>query len=803
MTTGKHGRCPWMGLAASRLAAGLGVAFAATTWAWAAPPARASAVALPSEGTAQDETLYLEVVRNHVPLRRIAPFVLRGGRMHAEAHVLESLGLTWPGMQASAGLVALDSLPGLRSAYDVASQRLDILVPVELISGPVNVIGYEAPPSPRLDPATRAPGLLLNYDLYAQGDRDARSLGGWNEARVFGWGPGVWRSSSVQQVSGGRYGNESRRSTRLDTSWQLDFPDRMVSVMLGDALSGSLSWTRALRFGGLRISSNFQLQPYRVTVPLASFVGEAAVPSAVDLFINGIREAQGNVAPGRFQVIGAPVFNGAGSAQMVMTDITGQTRVVHFSLYNSARLLQQGLSDWSVELGHPRRNYGLRSAAYADDAMASGSVRYGLSNSMTLEAHGESTEGLAMGGLGALWLLGRTGGVVSAAYGSSRQGAIRGQQRGAGYEWQGEWLSLNASTQRRDDAFRDVASLAGSALPGRTDQAFVGLNVGHGQLGASYVRQDYKSAPRSRYAGLSWSQSLGGYGNFSISVNRDMEGHNGTHAYVYWSLPLGHRHHAWGRTEHLPRGATATVGATRALPGDSDGWGWRVQTSAGEDAGAQAEISQLTRYGQWRAGTQHWRSQGVGSSMGYAGASGGLLWMQGGLFPMRRVHDAFALVSTDGIAEVPVLLENRLIGATDARGLLLVTPLNAWADNDLSIDPLVLAEDVSVQRVRLAAVPATGSGMLARFPMKAVVVVELALRSGDGDWIAAGTSVTIEPAGPQATATVGYDGRLYLQDPPKGAQLTVPLDVGQCKVSLPDLLPERGRLDLGVLSCRY
>ena len=73
------------------------------------------------------------------------------------------------------------------------------------------------------------------------------------------------------------------------------------------------------------------------------------------------------------------------------------------------------------------------------------------------------------------------------------------------------------------------------------------------------------------------------------------------------------------------------------------------------------------------------------------------------MFPMRRVYDAFALVSTDGIGEVPVMLENRRVGQTDARGFLLVTALNAWQDNDLSIDPLVLPADVHVARTRLAA----------------------------------------------------------------------------------------------------
>ena len=65
----------------------------------------------------------------------------------------------------------------------------------------------------------------------------------------------------------------SRHSNvRLDTSWQLDLPDPMLSLTVGDTLTGALSWSRATRIGGVRLSRNFSLQPYRITAPLASLM---------------------------------------------------------------------------------------------------------------------------------------------------------------------------------------------------------------------------------------------------------------------------------------------------------------------------------------------------------------------------------------------------------------------------------------------------------------------------------------------------------------------------------------------------
>jgi len=750
---------------------------------------------LPEEGD-----FYLEVVLNQVPIRQIVPFVARQGRFYADRKTLEQLGLTLPSEIQGTGLIALDSIPGLTVRYEAADQRLHITSSVEMLRGRVTRLGYQPPPVPQQDAASRATGLLLNYDLYGQKFEDYRSLAAWSEMRMFGVGPGVWRTSQVVQ-SANTEGIDEFRSVRLDTFWQMDFPKSMVSVSVGDANSGALPWTRSMRFGGLRISRNFDLQPYRVTVPLLSLNGETALPSTVDLFVNGIREAQARTPPGQFQLVSAPIISGAGTAQVVVTDVTGRRRILNIPFYNSIQMLQKGLADWSVEIGKLREDYGIQSASYRSSLMTSASARYGLTNTVTVEAHGENAEGLKMGGIGALFQLGSRGGILSASYAASDSQAGKGQQYGAGYEWRGSNFNLSLATLQRDKLFRDIGTLDGSSLPRSTSQAFLGVSIGRGQLGASYVRQVYTRAERATYAGLSWTQSLRGYGHISVGVNRDLEGGGGTNAYLYWSIPFGTRNQTWASIERQERGNTASVGASRSLPGDRDGWGWRVQTSLGEDAGGRAEVKQLTRYGQWQAGVQYLHDSDSGSQLLLdAEATGGLLLMQGSVFPMRRVYDAFALVSTDGIPAVPVKLENRLVGQTDKRGLLLVTPLNAWENNDLSIDPLNLPADVRVERVRAVAVPETGGAALVRFPMSEELIVELSVRLPNGEWVPAGIQAEVLPGGKHAL--VGYDGRMYLESPPVGGRIQMQVNGRPCSVNLPRGLPARGRIDLGDLLCQ-
>lgn len=823
MTTGKYSRYRWTALALSLASS---CAVSAQDAAPPAEPARGGGAddiagtpahrADPAQVSLERMGLFLDVELNSVPLNRLGYFVLVGDRMYATLQTLHELGLTWSDDDGTIGpdeavgegaLVALDALPGVHYRYDEAGQSIHLVVPVEMMAAPPAAIGWQPPPAPRLDPATRAPGLLFNYNVWAQGDADRYGASAWQEVRLFGVGPGLWRNSSLLAVHSDRNGagESGRDAVRLDTSWQLDFPEAMVSVVLGDTYGQALDWTRSMRFGGVRVSRNFSLQPYRVTVPLASFVGEAVLPSTVDLFIDGLRQARQDVSPGRFQVDAAPVLSGMGNAQVVVTDITGQSRVVDFSIYNDRQLLQRGLSDWSLEAGTLRREYGQRSFSYAGQPMASGSLRYGLSDFLTVEAHAEGMDDLRMGGAGAMLRLGRIGGVVSASWARSQQAyADSGTQYGWGYEWQSRRLGISAATLRRDETFNDVASLDGSVLPLRSDRAYLGLNLGDSQIGAGYVRQDMPRQARSRYATLSWSQRLWRRGQMSLSLSRDLDGTTGTTAFLYLGVSLDHNRQVWASAQRRDNGHGVVVGASQPVPVDAGGWGWRAQAGTGNRAGGQAEVSRATRFGQWDAGAQVLRHRGNATTTGYAQLGGGLLWMKGALFPMRKVYDAFALVSTDGIADVPVMLENRLVGVTDARGLLLVTPLNAWQDNALSIDALVLPADVEVATTEMKAVPATGSGMLARFPMRAVATLGLSLRGADGELLPPGSPAELLAAEGTATPahSIGYDGRAYLQDPPPGARLRVQLEEGYCIATLPDTLPPRGWIELGELPCR-
>ncbi|KRG67516.1 hypothetical protein ABB27_09675 [Stenotrophomonas terrae] len=763
----------------------MSVALAATG---AAPPTAARPLTLPEPFAAtasQIQKLYLDVHINREQGGTLARFNLQGQSLSASAKTLQELGVRLPGEIADdAPSITLSQLPGIRIDYDRGNQRLDLQVPVQMLDRPTTRL-HVGEVGDALAVSDSSPGLLLNYDLYAQQLHGDRDISGYSELRLFGLGAGIWSTSQSSRLITGRAGHNTG-NTRLDSRWQLDLPGPMLSLSVGDQLTGALDWSRSARIGGLHLSRNFNLQPYRATTPLASFAGEAVLPSTVDLYINGMRQASQRVAPGRFQLDSTPALNGAGQAQLLVTDINGHSRSLEFALYGAPELLQTGLSDWSLDIGVLRRDYGLRSFAYDHQPLASASLRHGLNDHLTLETHAEATANLQLAGVGAVALLGRRSGVLNASYSGSQAASRGGGQYALGYQWNAAGFSISANSQRRSRQFVDApAHLTRTLLARRSDQLFVGFgNARSGQFNLNYIIQAYPGSPRTRLFGAGWSRSLRGQAWISAQFNRDLDNPGMDSAYLYFSIPLDRRTQLSASLRHGSDSDVTAVEANHSQPLDSGGWGWRLQSSAGAQRSQSAEINHLDEHGRWRFGLDHDNTVG---SLAYLQGSGSLAWFGGGLHLLRSTDDAFALVTTNGMPGVPVRLENRFVGTTDAHGELLVAPLRAWQRNLLSIDPLQLPADMQVEAVQQQVVPAARSGVRAAFELQPGQAVDLRIQDADGRWLPAGTEAIVERDGRVLAVTViGHEGQFYLGTVPSGAQLRIRRAGGECVIALPD-----------------
>ena len=701
-------------------------------------------------------TLYLEVEVNRTRLPQLHVFELRDGRLYATPATLRAIGFRDPG--GAGGTMPLDAIPGVEVHYDAARQKVTVDTPLSQLDIGTTRLGGDAGPGPV--PATSAPGALLNYDLYATDGSHGHGITASSELRVFGIGSGVFSNTAVARRHYAPGAGWQGGSVRLDTRWELSFPERAVTATFGDTFTGFLDWTRPVRIGGVQIGRNYGLQPYRITTPLPEFLGEAAVPSDVELYVNGMRQYSGRAPVGPWELTAAPGVTGAGNAQVVLTDAFGRVRSLDFPFYSTQRLLARGLSDWSVSLGAVRRDYGLRSFSYHGAPVASGSWRRGVTNQFTAEVHAEGGDGLLNAGAGGAWLLGMAG-VLHGSHARSSLDGATGSQTAAGYSWNNQRFNVSFDSRRTSGDYRDVASLYSLPPSPRTERATAGFNAPRlGNVSLSYTRLDHQGdqLETSRYAGLYWSRSFTGRWSASVSVNQNLDDNDDRSLHLGVMLPLG-RDHQFSSSWQRNRGSNDFVAdLSRPVSGDL-GHGWRVQARTGDrgGGGGLAEARWQTETARLGAGISRYH----GTRHSWAQASGSLVRMGGGTFASRRVHDAFAVVSTGGLAGIPVLHENRPVGESDHRGLLLVPRLNAWQRNRISIDPLDLPPDVRVGQVDLFAVPRDRSGANVRFEVQPVRAAVIVLHDEHEEPLPLGSRVMLDGSGEEAI--VGHGGEAYLE----------------------------------------
>lgn len=692
------------------------------------------------------DPLYLTVELNGRDTGVIIRATLNGGQLLARARDLEAVGLDLSHQgQAGDTLLALDSIPDLQYRYDAGRQALALQAPNDLLQPFV----YGRPAAVPAAGATSGRGVVLNYDAYYQYERQA-TLSLWNELRYFS--PlGVFENSGAAYM-----GHRRDDYVRFDTSWTHSDPDAMRTLRLGDTISSSLDWIRPVRMAGIQISRNFDLRPDLVTFPVPLVTGSAAVPSTVDLYINNIHRSSVDVPQGPFIFNDAPGITGAGTATIVTRDALGRAVSSTLPLYVDRRMLAEGLTGYSVEAGFLRRNYGYDSFEYDHDPAGSATVRHGYSDSLTLEGQAQAMPGAFNAGGGALLRLGSRG-VLNVGV-SASGGAGSGTRMTLGYQWIQPRFSIDLQTTRSFGDYWDLGGTDGYPAPHSLDRATLSVPFGDTQsVALSYIGYETEGYAPSRIGSVAYTASLGKRASVNVSAFQDFgpQRDKGVFLSLNISLESGTHLGAYGGRQN---GETSYNASAMRSPDYDGGWGWGVQ--AGRTAHmrwGQAQTTYRGRYGEVTALAQNFDGRD-----GFAlNASGGMVLMDGGLALSRRIHDSFALVSTNGIEEVPVRHENRLIGRTDGKGHYLIPDLNAYQSNQVSIDGLHLPARMKLTDNSRTVVPQWRSGVLVEFPITEYRAATVLLHRADGRPVAVGAQVLHEESG--ALTVVGHDGMAFVE----------------------------------------
>lgn len=660
----------------------------------------------------------LELVVNQQERGDIVPIERRDGDFWVRAGDLQRAGI--PVEKLAAPLVNISRLPDVTTRYDDRRQRLLVTVPPDWL--PNQTIAQQQN-GPRY-PGRTSSGALLNYDLYAtRTDEVGSRISAWNELRLFGQ-YGQFASNGVwQQQLEGETSTPQDGYVRYDTWWSNENENQILSWRAGDLITDALSWSSSVRLGGIQVGRDFSVRPDLVTYPLPEFSGQAAVPSTVDLFVNGYRSSHTDVQPGPYSLTNLPFVNGAGDAVIVTTDAVGRQVTTTLPFYVSSSLLKQGLSDYSFSAGAIRENYGIKSFDYGA-AAASGSYRYGLTRWLTLESHAEGSDSLAMGGLGALVKVGSLG-VVNGALAHSQMDGEPGTQYSWGYQYNTSWFSLGTQHTIRTADFGNLALLGNRlgdvgnttyTLSRRSAQynASVSLKE-YGSLGAAFIDIRSGDGDRTQLWNLSWSKNLWGNSSLYVSASRDQQQGEWSGA-ISLVIPFGEHGSSSLSVERDQQGESAQrVYLSRAMPSDG-GFAWDASwANQGGDSG------------DYRQGSLRWRNNKIDTSAGFYGdsdnltqwadLSGSLVLMDNRVFAANQVNDAFVLVKT-GYPGVNVRYENQSMGRTDREGYLLVPSISSYYPAKYDIDALDLPANLTTPKVEQRFAVKRQSGFLLNFPVE-------------------------------------------------------------------------------------
>lgn len=419
----------------------------------------------------QDVELVLAVRVNG----RVSPFLwqvtrLPDGALAMTAERLRLLGfdLRRLGIPPGEQLVKLADLPGVNVQYRESTQSLSFeagdkaLVPVVLDES-----ALQPPLNP--DSVETSTGAVLNYNLFvdgsgaglhATGQYDFRFISRYGVGQTTGFAN--WRPPS----KGGF------EHVRLDTQWRYVDVRRVLAMTVGDTIADGGQLATAYRMAGVQIRRNYNERPDLVATALPVLTASAAVPSSVDLYLNGLRYFSGQVGRGPFEFRSLPNLGGGATATVVLTDASGRETKITKPLFFVPNLLPKGRIGFSLEAGFPRRNYGTRSFDYYPDFAASGTVAYGLSDRLTVLGHVEGTRDLWNASLGGITRLGDWGSLTAGLAVSRFQGRI-GIRRRIDVQARVAGINLFGGIEDAGSRYQDIATLTREQLTNRSPDLVV------------------------------------------------------------------------------------------------------------------------------------------------------------------------------------------------------------------------------------------------------------------------------------------------------------------------------------------
>lgn len=751
-----------------------------------------------------DETLFAEVRVNGTTLKRLVKLRRQGDTLFiaTDSAIYAGLIAEPPAHEYDGqSYLALSKIAGVSFTFDALHSRLDIQKRRKS-DGP-NMIDMRPSYTKAQNSARAVPAFMLDYDATTTVDSQGVSAAGLVNARLVRGNLSLDSSWSLNtDVSNG-----NKNVRRLDTSFIYYRADKMLRVTGGDFISVAPAANRAVRMGGIQISRDFSLRPDLVTYPLPDITGNVAVPTGIDLFVNDRRLTRNDVEQGEFTVRNVPVSLGRNQIGVVVRDALGRETIQSVSLYTSTSLLAPDLSNWSINVGRIRRNYGRRDDRY-EALAASGYYRRGITSSLTGEFAGEWRNGFMNLGGGTSVALGAIG-LINAEFRASRRdmpiGDRHGHMFGLSLESVGSRFSLRLNAKKVSDGYDDLASASGDAPPNSIYSGEFGFDLKKlGSFRLAAVEQHRQrwglsegQSRRDRMISASYRNSFKGGLNFFADVThrRADDGYKVTTALFGLTMQFGGQ--SFGQMSVSVQGNRDQTELSYQQPDIVTGdIGYNVQAGIGVVERLAGSASYRSQWGRVHAQAEIFD----GNAAARVSARGSLVLADGALHASERSSGGVLIVDTNGIDDVAITRENRDAGRTGKDGTLLLTDFTPYVPAKIAIDPNKLNKDILARKLEMMVKLPPRSVAKLTLDVSRYVPERFTLNDRNGFPLEPGIAARAYPSG--SDYMVGFDGLVEINAALKDEELRIELADGSiCHADLAAIWREPGNL-IGRLQCQ-
>lgn len=263
--------------------------------------------------------------------------------------------------------------------------------------------------------------------------------------------------------------DQSRNWFRGDTRLVKDFPKSQVRAQVGDIYPQSQGFMVSRPIGGVSLSRNFSLNPYRFPYPLGeqSFTLEAR--SQVRYYVNNIFIKSEYLPPGNYTAKDIPLNNGLNTITIEAVDDSGNKRYFVFRTAASINLLNPGESRFDLSYGVSFLDQDFQRRYQNDEGkIFSGFYQYGFTSTLSASVYGQDDAEFSL--LGSEIIKATILGNFSLGHAESQVGKLRGSAQSLGYQLinQGtNWYnsqSVGLRWEHRSLDFRNLATAQSSAI---------------------------------------------------------------------------------------------------------------------------------------------------------------------------------------------------------------------------------------------------------------------------------------------------------------------------------------------------